>query len=147
MNDLGAVLEIRLAFSTVTLGQGERYDEWNRINKGEVKIAIGARSALFAPFKHLGLIIIDEEHETTYKQDSIPRYQARDVAVVRGKMENATVVLGSATPSFESLYNTRIGKYSLVKLTKRVDNQSLPTMEIVDMVHEAEATGRPQILF
>ncbi len=128
------------------LSAGERFDEWNKINEGRVKIAVGARSALFAPFQQLGLIVVDEEHETSYKQDSVPRYHARDVAVVRGKFENAVVVLGTATPSFESYYNTRVGKYVLARLTKRVDEQKMPRMEVVDMCNEAMASGRPQIL-
>ena len=128
------------------LSDGERFDEWTKINQGRVHIAIGARSALFSPFRKLGLIIVDEEHENTYKQDNIPRYQARDVAVMRGHMENATVVLGTATPSLESYYNCVKGKYVLTKLTHRIDEQPLPTMEIVDMSAEASAVGQPQIL-
>ena len=128
------------------LSDGERFDAWTKINEGRASIVIGARSALFAPFRHLGLIIVDEEHENTYKQDNIPRYQARDVAVMRGYMENATVVLGTATPSLESFYNVEKGKYVLTKLTQRIDEQVLPSMEIVDMCNEVTASGRPQIL-
>ena len=128
------------------LSDGERFDEWSKINEGRVNIVVGARSALFSPFRQLGLIIIDEEHESTYKQDRIPRYQARDVAVMRGYMEKATVVLGTATPSLESYHNCERGKYVLTKLTQRIDNQSLPTIEIIDMCVEATAAGRPQIL-
>ena len=93
------------------LTDGERFDEWNRINNGEVKIAVGARSALFAPFRDLGLIIVDEEHESSYKQSEAPRYNARDVAVMRGKLENANVILGTATPCTESLQNAISGKF------------------------------------
>ena len=128
------------------LNDGERFDEWTKINKGKTTIVIGARSALFAPFRNLGLIVVDEEHESTYKQDNIPRYQARDVAVMRGHLENATVVLGTATPSLESFYNVKKGKYGLAKLTKRIDKQPLPIMEMVDMCSEATGSGRPQIL-
>lgn len=115
------------------LSEGERFDEWNKIYSGEVKIVVGARSALFAPFKNLGLIIVDEEHENSYKQEESPRYHARDVAVMRGYMEGAAVILGSATPSLESYCNSLSGKYVLARLTKRVDNQLMPKMRIVDM--------------
>lgn len=128
------------------LSDGERFDAWTKIHEGKVKIVVGARSALFAPFGKLGLIVVDEEHETSYKQDRAPRYQARDVAVMRGKMENATVILGSATPALESLYNVELGKYTLSKLTQRVDNQRMPILEYVDMGAEAAACGQPQIL-
>ena len=128
------------------LSDGERFDEWTKINEGRVSIVVGARSALFSPFRQLGLIIIDEEHENSYKQDQIPRYQARDVAVMRAHMENATVLLGTATPSLESYHNCTRGKYVLTKLTHRIDKQPLPAVEIVDMCTEATAAGRPQIL-
>ena len=127
------------------LSDGERYDEWIRIREGRAKIAVGARSALFAPFQRVGLIVVDEEHESTYKQEEAPRYNARDVAVVRGKMETATVVLGSATPAMESFRNVREGKYLLAHLPKRVDNQRMPYMELVDMTAEAATQGGPQI--
>src|SRR5581483_2724546 len=93
------------------LSRGERYDELHKIRQGRARIAIGARSAIFAPVDPLGLIIVDEEHEHTYKQEESPRYHARDVAIVRGQMENAVVVLGSATPSLESFYNVQKKKY------------------------------------
>ena len=128
------------------LSDGERFDEWTRIHDGRVKIAVGARSALFAPFQHLGLIVVDEEHETSYKQtDMPPRYHARDVAVMRGHFENVTVVLATATPALESYYNVQRGKYRLAVLSKRVDEQVMPTMEVVDMVAEAESGGRAHI--
>ena len=127
------------------LGDGERFDEWTRIREGRSKIAVGARSALFAPFRNLGLIVVDEEHENTYKQDESPRYNARDVAVVRGKFEKATVVLGSATPSLESYYNTEIGKYTLLEMPERIDGCHLPTVELVDMSVEASSTGQSQM--
>ncbi len=98
---------------------------------------IGARSAVFAPVQALGLIVIDEEHETSYKQDEAPRYNARDVAVMRAKIERAAVVLGSATPSLESFYNARRGRYTLATLPSRVDNKKMPIMRIVDMRQEA----------
>src|SRR4029077_2440269 len=103
------------------LSQGERHDEWHKIHSGRARIVIGARSAVFAPLKELGLIIVDEEHETTYKQEEAPRYHARDVAVVRAKIEQCAVVLGTATPSLESYHNATTGKYELLTLTQRVD--------------------------
>jgi primosomal protein N' (replication factor Y) len=115
------------------LSAGERHDEWHKIRQGRARIAIGARSAIFAPVDPLGLIIVDEEHEHTYKQEEAPRYHARDVAIVRGQMENATVVLGSATPSLESYYNCKKGKYTLLELTERADDKKLPLVRVVDM--------------
>jgi len=122
------------------LSAGERHDEWHKIRQGRARIAIGARSAIFAPVDPLGLIIVDEEHEHSYKQEESPRYHARDVAVVRGQMERAVVVLGSATPSMESFYNTKRGKYELLELTVRVDDQKMPVVRVVDMRSE----GRKQ---
>jgi len=118
------------------LSEGERHDEWHKIHSGRARIVIGARSAVFAPLKELGLIIVDEEHETTYKQEEAPRYHARDVAVVRAKIEKCAVVLGSATPSLESYHNATTGKYELLALTQRVDHQRMPLMRIVDLRQE-----------
>lgn len=116
---------------------GERYDAWRLTKEGKYKIVIGPRSALFAPVQNLGLIVVDEEHESSYKQfDATPRYHARDVAIVRGVMSNATVVLGSATPSIESYTNALEGKYTLLTLPERADNAQLPPVDIVDMVEE-----------
>ncbi len=115
------------------LSAGERHDEWHKIRQGRARIVIGARSAIFAPVHPLGLIIVDEEHEHSYKQEESPRYHARDVAVVRGQMEGAVVVLGSATPSMESFHNAKRGKYELLELTERVDNQKMPVVRVVDM--------------
>lgn len=115
------------------LTDGQRFDEWTRIAAGRSRIAVGARSALFAPFHHLGLIVVDEEHETTYKQDEAPHYNARDVAVVRGFLEPCAVVLGSATPALESYYNCTIGKYRLVEMPDRIDSKPMPKVEVVDM--------------
>jgi primosomal protein N' (replication factor Y) len=128
-----------------SLSEGERHDEWHRIRNGEAKIAIGARSALFAPVERPGLIVVDEEHEPTYKQDESPRYNARDVAVMRGRLENCCVVLGSATPSLESFNNVKEGRYELAEMLQRVDDRSMPLMRIVDMRIEAEKEGRPHI--
>jgi primosomal protein N' (replication factor Y) len=118
------------------LSQGERHDEWHKIHSGRARIVIGARSAVFAPLKDIGLIIVDEEHETTYKQEEAPRYHARDVAVVRAKLEKCAVVLGTATPSLESYHNATTGKYDLVALTQRVDERQMPVMRIVDLRQE-----------
>jgi len=115
------------------LSAGERHDEWHKIRQGRARIAIGARSAIFAPVEPLGLIIVDEEHEHTYKQEEAPRYHARDVAIVRGQMERAVVVLGSATPSLESYYNCGKGKYTLLRLPERADDKKMPVVRIVDM--------------
>jgi primosomal protein N' (replication factor Y) len=119
------------------LSEGERHDQWHKIRNGESHIVIGARSAVFAPVQALGLIVVDEEHENSYKQDETPRYNARDLAVMRGKLERAAVVLGSATPSLESFYNARRGRYELATLSQRVDHQKMPLMRIVDMRQEA----------
>jgi primosomal protein N' (replication factor Y) len=118
------------------LSEGERHDEWHKIHSGRARIAIGPRSAVFAPLKNLGLIIVDEEHETTYKQEEAPRYHARDVAVVRAKIEKCSVVLGSATPSLESYYNATAGKYDLTTLSQRIDERQMPVMRIVDLRQE-----------
>ncbi|HEX4652904.1 MAG TPA: primosomal protein N' [Candidatus Udaeobacter sp.] len=118
------------------LSEGERHDEWHKIHSGRARIVIGARSAIFAPLKSLGLIVVDEEHETTYKQEEAPRYHARDIAVVRAKIEKCVVVLGSATPSLESYQNAATGKYHLATLTQRVDQKQMPLMRIVDLRQE-----------
>jgi len=128
------------------LSAGERHDEWHKIRQGRARIVIGARSAIFAPVDPLGLIIVDEEHEYSYKQEEAPRYHARDVAVVRGRMENAIVVLGSATPSMESFYNAQKGKYRLLELPRRADNKTLPIVRVVDMRPVAKKETGPPIL-
>ena len=115
------------------MSAGERHDEWHKIRQGRARIVIGARSAIFAPVEPLGLIIVDEEHETSYKQEEAPRYHARDVAIMRGQMENAVVVLGSATPSLESYHNCKRGKFALLELPERVDDQKMPRVRVVDM--------------
>src|SRR5881409_1770401 len=128
------------------LPEGERHDEWHKIHSGRARIVIGARSAIFAPLKNLGLIVVDEEHETTYKQEEAPRYQARDVAVVRAKIEKCAVVLGSATPSLESYHNATTGKYRLVTLTQRVDEKQMPLMRIIDLRQERRKEKKAAIL-
>lgn len=117
------------------LSHGERYDAWRRVQRGEAKLVIGPRSAVFAPVHNLGLIVVDEEHEASYKQvDPSPRYHARDVAIMRAKMSNAAVLLGSATPAVESYYNARAGKYHLLELPRRIDNVPLPEVRLLDMM-------------
>ncbi|HCR37324.1 MAG TPA: primosomal protein N', partial [Opitutae bacterium] len=118
------------------LSEGERFDAWMSIAGGEAHVVVGARSAVFAPIQNLKLIIVDEEHEPAYKQEESPRYHGRDVAVYRAMLNDAVCVLGSATPSLESLYNTQVKNYQLNKLTKRVDDRTLPTFHVVDMKHE-----------
>src|SRR5213082_872602 len=128
------------------LSEGERHDEWHKVHSGRARIVIGARSAVFAPLKNLGLIVVDEEHETSYKQEEAPRYHARDVAVVRAKIERAIAVLGSATPSLESYHNAVIGKYRLVALTQRIDEKQMPLMRIVDLRQERRKEKAATIL-
>jgi primosomal protein N' (replication factor Y) len=140
-----AEIPTRVAVLHSALSAGERHDEWQQIREGKARIVIGARSAVFAPVQNLGLIVVDEEHEHSYKQDEAPRYNARDVAVMRGHMHGAAVLLGSATPSLESYYNSHCGKYALVKLTQRVDNRKMPLMRVVDMRQEAHKQKGPQI--
>jgi primosomal protein N' (replication factor Y) len=128
------------------LSAGERHDEWHKIRQGRARIVIGARSAIFAPIDPLGLIIVDEEHEQTYKQEETPRYHARDVAIMRGQMESAVVLLGSATPSMESYYNAKKGKYTLLELPARVDDQKMPRVRVVDM-RQAAAREKGNLIF
>ena len=127
------------------LSAGERHDEWHKIRQSRARIVIGARSAIFAPVEPLGLIIVDEEHEHTYKQEESPRYHARDVAVMRGQMEGAVVVLGSATPSLESFYNCHKEKFTLLELPERVDDQKMPRVRVVDMRQAAYKEKGPPI--
>lgn len=129
------------------LSAGERHDEWQKIRKRRATIVIGARSAVFAPVDPLGLVIVDEEHEHSYKQEESPRYHARDLAVVRAQREGAVVVLGSATPSMESYYNAQRGKYRLLNLRHRVTENRLPVVRVVDLRHQPrEGPGGPAIL-
>ncbi len=129
----------RIAILHHRLSDGERHDEWQQIRSGNAKIVIGARSAIFSPVVDLGLIIVDEEHEQSYKQNELsPCYQARDVAVMRGKLTNSTVILGSATPSLESYYNAASGKYILSVLNQRAETAALPQVTVVDMKGEFE---------
>ena len=118
------------------LSEGEKYDEYRKIVEGKVHIVVGARSAVFAPFKNLGAIIIDEEHTTSYKQDNNPKYSAIEIAIERAKNNNAIVILGSATPSLETYARSIKGLYTLVELKHRVNTNNLPLVEIVDMSKE-----------
>ena len=115
------------------LSEGEKYDEWRRIRRGEAQVVVGARSAIFAPLKNIGLIVIDEEHESSYKQNDTPRYHARDVALLRSKFHKCPVVLGSATPSLASRARAQKGRYELLLLTKRANQKSLPKVDLIDL--------------
>ena len=128
------------------LSAGERYDEWRRVRKGLVQLVIGARSAVFAPLDSPGIIIVDEEHDPSYKQADKVRYHARDLALVRGKMENAVVILGSATPSLESYHNALEGKFQLLSLPARIDQRPLPEIRILDMRQE-QGEGKEKPVF
>lgn len=128
------------------LSDGERHDQWHRIRRGEVGVVIGTRSAVFAPLEDVGLVIVDEEHDQAYKQEEAPRYQGRDLAIVRGRMEGAVVVLGSATPSLESASNAASGRYDHVTLTGRVWQRPLAAVRLVDMRQEFAACGADVIL-
>jgi primosomal protein N' (replication factor Y) (superfamily II helicase) len=124
------------------LSVGEKYDEWRKIQRKEVSVVVGARSAIFAPFENLGMIIIDEEHESSYKQEDNPRYHARDVAIERGMYHQCPVVLGSATPTLESFARAKKGVYQLLTMTKRTSEQGLPSVEIVDMREQLRSGNR-----
>ncbi|SMO47006.1 primosomal protein N' [Melghirimyces algeriensis] len=124
------------------LSDGERYDEWRKIRSGEVEVAIGARSAIFAPFPHLGLVIIDEEHESSYKQEEQPRYHAREVARWRCVEHDAVLVMGTATPALESYYSAQLGRYRWAKLTERVQGRPFPQVDVVDMRNELRSGNR-----
>lgn len=132
----------RVSIMNSRLSQGERYDQYERAKAGEIDIMIGPRSALFTPFERLGLIIIDEEHENSYKSETSPRYHAREVAIERARMNQAAVVLGSATPSIDSYYMAQTGRYQLLEMTQRVKNQALPTCEVVDLRQELRDGNR-----
>ena len=124
------------------LSAGEKYDEWRKVQRGEVKVVVGARSAVFAPFRNLGVIILDEEHESSYKQEDSPRYHARDVAIRRSEEHGCPVILGSATPSLESYARASKGVYSLLTLTERAKKQPLPEVQVVDMREELKNGNR-----
>ena len=123
----------------------ERAEQWHRIRRGEARIVVGTRSAIFAPIVNLGLIIVDEEHDSSYKQEETPRYHGRDVAVMRAKFLEIPIVLGSATPSLESWSNAEKGRYTLIEMRQRVANRPLPAVELVDMRAEFQQTGQEQL--
>jgi primosomal protein N' (replication factor Y) len=136
----------RVAIQHSGLSDGERHDQWHRIRRGDVDVVVGTRSAVFAPLARPGLIIVDEEHDTSYKQEETPRYHGRDVAVMRGKFADALVVLGSATPSMESFHNAQQQRYELISLKKRVLDRPLATVKVVNMREEFADEGPDVIL-
>jgi primosomal protein N' (replication factor Y) (superfamily II helicase) len=144
--DLHQVFGDEVAILHSGLSNAERAEQWHRIQRGEARVVAGTRSAVFAPVSDLALVIVDEEQDSSYKQEETPRYHARDVAVMRAKMAGAVVVLGSATPSLESYYNAKKGKYALVELPDRVERRPLPEVEIVDMRKEFQETGQEQVI-
>jgi primosomal protein N' (replication factor Y) (superfamily II helicase) len=144
--DLHQIFGDEVAILHSALTDKERAEQWHRIKRGEARIVVGTRSAVFAPVSDLALIIVDEEHDSSYKQEETPRYHARDVAVMRAKMANAVVVLGSATPSLESYFNATKNKYALIELPDRVEKRPLPEVEIVDMRLEFQETGHDQVI-
>jgi primosomal protein N' (replication factor Y) len=141
--------QVALLHSALT--PDERAEQWHRIRKGDARVVVGTRSAIFAPVAQLGLVIVDEEHDSSYKQEENPRYHARDVAVLRAKLNNATIVLGSATPSLESWQNAqptregKAGKYGLIEMHERVMHRPLPAVELIDMRREFQETGKEHI--
>lgn len=128
-----------------SLSEGERLDEWNRIRRGEARVCIGARSGVFAPLENIGLIVVDEEHESSYKQDETPRYHGRDTAIMRANRAEAVIILGSATPSMETYHNAHTGKYQYLKLDERIGGRQLAEVEIVDMRKVFERHGKQQV--
>ena len=135
----------RVAIQHSGLSDGERHDQWQRIRRGDVDVVVGTRSAIFSPVRSVGLIIVDEEHDGSYKQEESPRYHGRDVAVVRGRQAGALVVLGSATPSMESFHNAQNGRYELLSLERRVLDRPMAAVRIVDM-REVYATSGPDVI-
>jgi primosomal protein N' (replication factor Y) len=135
----------RVAIFHSSLQRGERFDEWTRVKNGDARVVIGTRSAVFAPVQNLGLIVVDEEHESTYRQQESPYYNARDTAIVRAQKESATVVLGSATPSLESFHNARAGKYRLLTLPERIAARPMATARIIDMRNVFVRHGKPKV--
>ena len=136
----------RVAIQHSGLSDGERHDQWQRIRRGDVDVVVGTRSAVFAPLPHIGLIVVDEEHDSSYKQDESPRYNGRDVAIVRAQQADALVLLGSATPSMESYHHATSGKYEHIVLERRVLDRPLAAVTVVDMRQEYEALGPDVVL-
>jgi len=141
---LRAIFGDGVAILHSNLSEGERTDEWRRIKDGEARVVIGTRSAVFAPLENLGIIVVDEEHETSYKQDETPRYHGRDTAIVRAVQAGAVVVLGSATPSLESFHNAVSGKYTYMRLDARFGNRALADVETIDMREVFKRHGKQQ---
>jgi len=144
--DLHQVFGDEVAILHSALSGQERAEQWHRIKRGEKRAVVGTRSAVFAPVSDTALIIVDEEQDSSYKQEETPRYHARDVAVMRAKMANAVVVLGSATPSLESYFNAKKNKYALLELPDRVEQRPLPEVEIIDMRQAFQETGHEQVI-
>jgi primosomal protein N' (replication factor Y) (superfamily II helicase) len=144
--DLHQIFGDEVAILHSALSDRERAEQWHRIKRLDARIVVGTRSAVFAPVDDLALLIVDEEHDSSYKQEKTPRYHARDIAVMRAKMSNAVVVLGSATPSLESYFNAKKNKYALIEIPDRVENRPLPEVEIVDMRMEFQETGHEQVI-
>jgi len=144
--DLHQIFGDEVAILHSALSDRERAEQWHRIKRGEARVVVGTRSAVFAPVADLALIIVDEEHDASYKQEETPRYHARDLAVMRAKMSGAVVVLGSATPSLESYFNAKKNKYTLIGLPDRVEQRPLPEVEVVDMRQEFQETGRERVI-
>jgi primosomal protein N' (replication factor Y) len=136
----------RVAIQHSGLSDGERHDQWQRIRRGDVDVVVGTRSAVFAPLERVGLVVVDEEHDSSYKQDEIPRYNGRDVAIVRAQRARALIVLGSATPSMETYHNAMTGKYERVVLRRRILDRPLAAVTVVDMREEYAAAGPDVIL-
>ena len=136
--------EIAVLHSGISLGV--RYDQWKRLRRGEIRLVVGARSALFAPVRDLRLIVVDEEHDPSYKQDDRLRYNARDLAMVRGRLAGAAVILGSATPGIQTFFQAESGRYRHLSLSRRVDDRPLPRVEVVDMRAQRDEQGRPPLL-
>ncbi len=144
--DLQQIFADEVAILHSALSDDERAEQWKRIRSGECHIVVGTRSAVFAPVPDLALLIVDEEHDQSYKQEETPRYHARDVAVMRAKMSSAAVVLGSATPSLETYYNATHGKYKLLELPERIEKRPLPEVAVIDMRDEFQRTHKDAIL-
>jgi primosomal protein N' (replication factor Y) len=144
--DLHQVFGEEVAILHSGLSDQERAEQWHRIKRGDARMVVGTRSAVFAPVSDLALMIVDEEQDSSYKQEETPRYHARDVAVIRAKMANAVVVLGSATPSLESYFNAKKSKYTLLELPDRVEQRPLPEVEVIDMRQEFQETGHEQVI-
>jgi len=143
--NLHEVFGDQVAILHSALSDAERAEQWHRIRNGHARVVVGTRSAVFAPVRDLALIVVDEEQDGSYKQEEMPRYNGRDVAVMRGKLCGAAVVLGSATPAMESFYNAQSGKYALLDLPERVEQRPLPEVELVDMRSEFQQTGEEHV--